>query len=141
MGEAMNPQLSEGLQMQGDDWAAKSILIVDDDFGIRDYLTQILQDEGYQVAAAANGLEALDYLKARPRRPCVILLDLTMPIMNGWDFRAAQRQEPRLDAVPVVVLTADGAASQKAAALGAAGFLQKPVSISTLLNTVERYCG
>ncbi len=127
--------------MYMDDQARKSVLIVDDDFGIRDYLTQILQDEGYHVAGAANGLEALDYLKAKPQEPCVILLDLTMPIMNGWDFRAAQRQEPKLDLVPVVVLTADGAAAQKAAALGVAGFLQKPVSVNTLLNTVERYCG
>ena len=123
------------------DQARKSVLIVDDDFGIRDYLTQVLQDEGYHVTGAANGLEALDFLKAKLGDPCVILLDLTMPVMNGWDFRAAQKKEPELEALPVVVLTADGAAAQKAAALGIKDYLQKPVSINTLLNTIERYCG
>jgi CheY-like chemotaxis protein len=119
----------------------KSVLVIDDDNGIRDYVMQVLQDEGYRVAGAANGVEALDYLKGQSHSPCVILLDLTMPLMNGWDFRAAQRKEPDLDAVPVVVLTADGSARQKAAALGAVDYIQKPVSINTLIRTVERICG
>ncbi len=123
------------------DQTHKSVLIVDDDFGIRDYLTQVLQDEGYQVVGAANGLEALHYLKTETQEPCVILLDLTMPVMNGWDFRAAQQKEPDLEALPVVILTADGSAAQKAASLGVADFLQKPVSLNILLNTLERYCG
>ena len=67
------------------------ILIVDDDPDIRDSLKEVLEDEGYEVNGVANGREALDYLRKSPR-PCVILLDLMMPVMDGWQFRKEQKQ-------------------------------------------------
>ena len=118
---------------------AKSILIVEDDLATRDALSMILQDEGYTVATAGNGQEAIDRLRqAAP--PNLILLDLMMPVMDGWQFRTALARDPALAAIPVVILSADGSVQQKAATLGAAGYLQKPVDITTLLDTVQRHC-
>ncbi|MBC7545053.1 MAG: response regulator, partial [Candidatus Sericytochromatia bacterium] len=83
------------------------ILIVEDDIDIRETLAEILADEGYSVASAANGLDAISYLQTEAM-PCVILLDLMMPVMSGWEFRAKQQQDPTLAGIPVVVLSGDG---------------------------------
>ena len=115
-----------------------SILIVEDDLDIRDTVSQILEDEGYPVASAANGQEALDYLRGADL-PGLILLDLMMPVMNGWQFRTEQQRDPRLSAVPVVVLSADSNVQEKAASLGAVGCIQKPIHLSDLLDTVDRF--
>ena len=73
------------------------ILVVDDDPDIRDSLREVLEDEGYDVSCVGNGREALDHLKAASPRPCVILLDLMMPVMDGWQFRKEQKQlEPEI---------------------------------------------
>ena len=117
----------------------RRILIVEDDLDIRDVLTQVLEFEGYQVSAVGNGREALDYLKNSPR-PGLILLDLMMPVMDGWQFRAQQQQDPELNSIPVVILSADGNVYQKAATIRAAGYLKKPVELETLLETVGRHC-
>lgn len=116
-----------------------SVFIVDDDFGIRDAFREILEEQGYTVASAANGRVALDELR-RGGRPCVILLDLMMPVMDGWQFRAEQQKDPSLAEIPVVVLSADTQVKQKAAFLRAAGYLQKPIEMDTLLATVSHYC-
>jgi CheY-like chemotaxis protein len=116
-----------------------NILIVEDDAAIRDALKEILEDEGYRVSGAANGQEAIDLLRGHSR-PCVILLDLMMPVMNGWQFRAAQRQDPALAPIPTVVISADGNVAEKAAAIEAADFLTKPIQLNRLLETIERYC-
>jgi CheY-like chemotaxis protein len=115
------------------------VLIVDDDYGIRDALGQILADEGHQVASASNGREALDRLR-QGDRPCVILLDLMMPVMNGWEFIDRQRHDEELAVVPVVVISADARVSEKATALGVSGFLEKPIDLDRLLDAVERFC-
>jgi CheY-like chemotaxis protein len=115
------------------------ILVVEDDEATRDALTLVLQASGYQVTTAANGQEALDALR-EPSPPCLILLDLMMPVMDGWQFRALQRQDPALAVIPVVLVSADGNTPQKAASLGAAGFIQKPVDVHALLDTVQRHC-
>ncbi len=117
-----------------------SVLVVDDDYAIRDSLSQILEDEGYQVSAAASGLDALGILRDKPNPPCLILLDLAMPIMDGWEFRKSQLSDERLKSIPVIVLTADGRARQKAADLDADGFMEKPVRFADLIEIVERYC-
>lgn len=117
-----------------------NILIVDDDFSIRDALTQLLEDEGYRVTVAANGLEAITHLRHAATFPCLILLDLAMPVMSGWEFRSTQQQDPALSPIPVVVLSADRGVKDKVARIHADGYLQKPVDIDTLLDTVERYC-
>jgi CheY-like chemotaxis protein len=119
--------------------ATKTILIIEDDADIRDALMQILEFEGYQVAAANNGQEALEFLH-HSEKPDLILLDLMMPIMDGWQFRAEQRRDPELSAIPVVIVSADGRVYQKATAIGAAGYLKKPVELEILLSTVERFC-
>ena len=116
------------------------VLIVDDDDSIRDTFTQILEDEGYYVSSATNGLEAITQLRSNSDLPCLILLDLSRPIMNGWEFRNEQQQDPTLALVPVVVLSADRSVQQKATTINANGYLQKPVDIITLLDTVERFC-
>lgn len=114
------------------------ILVVEDDFDIRDTLSQILEAEGYAVSGAANGAEALDVL-AKESAPALILLDLMMPVMNGWQFRTEQLKDPELAAIPVVVISADAGVGQKAEAIGAADSLKKPVPLETLLDVVGRY--
>ncbi len=115
------------------------ILVVEDDAITRDALTLVLESEGYRVASAANGQEALDRLRG-DGRPCVILLDLMMPVKDGWQFRAEQGKDPELSSIPVIVCSADGNVEQKAASLGAAGYLQKPVDFEQLLREVQRHC-
>lgn len=116
------------------------VFIVEDDFDIREVLTEVLRDEGYSVAGAANGREALQALKDSGPRPRLILLDLMMPIMSGWQFVAEQRKVPALSDIPVVVVSADGNLQQKAESLKASGYLRKPIEIDALLTLVERYC-
>ena len=119
--------------------APGGVLVVDDDMGIRGVLTQLLQDEGHRVASAANGQEALERLAAQ-RPPGVILLDLMMPVMNGWEFMNRRRDDERIASIPVIVISADGQVREKANAIGAVGYLTKPIDLDRLLDTVERYC-
>jgi CheY-like chemotaxis protein len=116
------------------------VLIVEDDLDIRDALAQILEEEGYAVVTAANGREALDALRSGPP-PRLILLDLMMPVMNGWQFRAEQRRDPAIADIPVVIISADTHVGDKAQAIGIAEYFRKPIEISGLLQTMEKYCG
>jgi CheY-like chemotaxis protein len=112
------------------------ILIVEDDDDIREALTQILELEGYDVREATNGREALDICAKQPT-PNLILLDLMMPVMDGWQFRAEQMKDPVLSKVPVVVISADASVHEKVASFGAATVLPKPISLDRLLRAVE----
>ncbi len=114
------------------------VLIVDDDYGIRGVLSQILADEGHAVSTAANGLEALQKLDRL--EPCLILLDLMMPVMNGWEFMHRRQEQDTIASIPVVVISADQQAREKAAAIGAADCLEKPIDLNRLIDTVDRYC-
>src|SRR5882672_11652695 len=87
--------------------ATHPVLVIDDDPDIRWTMAEVLEDWGYLVATAAHGKDALEQLQAGVR-PCLILLDLTMPVMNGYEFRAAQRANPEYAAIPTVVLSAAG---------------------------------
>jgi len=118
----------------------RSILVVDDDASIREALSDLLGDEGYRVTTATNGAEALTLLR-RPEllRPCVILLDLMMPVMNGQEFYAEQQRDPALARIPIVVISADGNIALKAAAFGGE-FLPKPVRLETVLGVLGRLC-
>ncbi len=118
--------------------SGKTILVVEDDTATRDALALILGAEGFNVVGAANGQEALGALRTSAR-PDLILLDLMMPIMDGWQFRREQAQDPSLSAIPVVVLSADGNVRQKAASLHADGYLQKPVDVENLLEVIQRH--
>jgi CheY-like chemotaxis protein len=115
------------------------ILVVDDDEDTRNSMAMVLELQGYGVVTAANGQEALERLRDADL-PCLILLDLMMPVLDGWQFRDQQRQDPALAPIPVVVVSAHGALDEKAAALDAAAYLRKPIELDQLLNTVQRHC-
>jgi two-component system, chemotaxis family, chemotaxis protein CheY len=108
---------------------------VDDDPVLREMLEQALSAEGYDVEAAGNGLEALSVLPGW--RPDLIILDLIMPIMDGWRFRAEQRQTPSAD-VPVLVLTGHRDAHSASSGMGAVETVNKPFELDQLLDTVQR---
>jgi CheY-like chemotaxis protein len=116
-----------------------TILIVEDEPHIREMLVAVLEDEGYQTISMANGLEALTHLRQSPDRPRLILLDLGMPVMTGWEFREEQQREPALANIPVIVMSATLHLDQTAAALNAVGCLDKPIDLDTLLGVVEHY--
>jgi CheY-like chemotaxis protein len=117
--------------------ACAGVLVVEDDVDILRAIVQVLEDEGYAVRVAANGQAALDTLRAPGTSlPCLILLDLMMPVMDGWGFRAAQLRDPTLAQIPVIVLTADGNAVDKGPLMNSAGALRKPVELMTLLAAV-----
>jgi CheY-like chemotaxis protein len=113
------------------------VLIVEDDEDLREMMAQLLTLEGYQTATVANGREALQYLQ-EGERPQLILLDLMMPVMDGWEFRRQQQADPELAPVPVIVLSAldQGRASN----LEADAFLKKPLDFDHLLTLVRNYC-
>jgi CheY-like chemotaxis protein len=119
---------------------AKLILIVEDDLDLARLVAEILEAAGYRTAIASNGHEALDHLQTNGR-PDLILLDMMMPVMDGWKFREEQRRLPALASIPVVTVTADGDARGKAASIQAAGYVAKPITIDLLLDEVERICG
>lgn len=118
----------------------KTVAIIEDDIGIRDSIAEVLQDEGYRVVAADHGRDALDRLEREPAVPCVILLDLMMPVMDGWAFREAQKRHPVLAPVPVIIMTADSKAKDKADALGAQAHMGKPLDLEQLLHAIQQYC-
>ncbi len=118
--------------------ASDGVLLVDDDRDICETIQTILGLYGYRVVTAGDGAEALALLR-RGVRPCLILLDLMMPRMNGTQFREEQVRDPVFRAIPVMVLTGDGRAEAKAAALGVQG-LRKPIALEVLLETVGRFC-
>lgn len=114
------------------------LLLVEDDRALQESLCELLEDAGFQVVCADNGRQALDYLQDGPR-PCVVLLDLMMPVMNGWEFREEQVRDAKLSDIPVVILSADGRAEMKARMLGAEGWLRKPIEMSRLFRMLERF--
>ncbi|HEU5314529.1 MAG TPA: response regulator [Chloroflexota bacterium] len=120
---------------------AAPILVVDDDSNIRELLCDALGDEGYDVLPAGNGQEALDSLRRLlPHRPGLILLDMNMPVLDGWGFAGAYRRFPMPPAhAPIVVCTAGHAAARCAAEVGADGYLSKPFDLSTLFRTLDRF--
>jgi two-component system response regulator MprA len=114
------------------------ILLVEDDCDVREALTELLECEGYEIHAAVDGWEALQYLQAGGR-PGLILLDLMMPRMDGVEFRAVQRRNPAFAAVPVVLLSADAHMREKAVSLDAAGAVGKPIDLGELLGVIGRF--
>jgi CheY-like chemotaxis protein len=116
------------------------VLVVDDEADLRETLHMVLQLEGYRVVTARDGAEALARLRDGGVFPCLILLDIMMPRMNGVQFRQEQMSDPALRDIPVVVLTGGSeAVLSKAAALGLEA-LRKPVKLDALLSAVGRFC-
>jgi DNA-binding response OmpR family regulator len=116
---------------------AETILLVDDDPGLQRVMTRFLTMEGFAPIVAANGQEALDYLRAGGGAR-VIVLDLRMPVMDGWAFRKAQRADPAIAAIPVVVLS--GADADRVSELDAAAAFRKPVSFADVVAVVRELC-
>jgi CheY-like chemotaxis protein len=114
------------------------VLIVEDDPDVREMLDSLLQYEGYTTDTAWNGAEALKQVERR--RPCLVLLDLMMPVMDGWEFRECQLQDPAIADVPVICVTAMHEPEKASEALGVP-CLQKPIEIDTILDIVESTCG
>jgi two-component system chemotaxis response regulator CheY len=114
----------------------KRILVVDDDDLVRGFVEAALTDKGYEVVEARDGAMALTLLGSVP--PDLILLDMRMPGMNGWDFAAAYHQRPGPRA-PIVVLTAAADAASYAAQINAEAYLSKPFRISQLFSCVAQY--
>jgi len=117
---------------------AGTLLVIDDDHDILLSLQDVLEVEGYHVITASSGREAMQYLH-QGLRPDLILLDLMMPEVSGWAFRARQRADPALASIPVVVVSGQGLSAHQVAQLGVEGYLPKPVDLDMLLSTVERY--
>ena len=120
--------------MDASEGRVQHILVVDDDPAIRDVVADILEISDYPVDTAVNGAEALE--KIRRERPAAVLLDLMMPVMNGWEFLRACRKEPPCAHVPVVVMSAARDASNVVDELGAQAFLPKPFELDTILSVV-----
>ena len=115
-----------------------TILLVEDDFDVREALAETLRDEGYRVECAVDGEQALDYLRGGGRAG-LILLDLMMPRMSGSEFRMVQKVDPALRHLPVVLLSADGRMEEKARLLETAGAIKKPIDLDELLVTIDRF--
>jgi CheY-like chemotaxis protein len=114
------------------------ILVVEDDPDIRESVVEILEDEGHVVTSAGDGREALDLLQSASPAPDLILLDLMMPVMSGYQFREEQLKLPAFASIPVLVVTADVNARTKVESLQAAGFVQKPLKIQPMLDLVNQ---
>ncbi len=115
------------------------ILIVEDDEAIAQALASLLESEGYRAVHVPDGRSALAELRSG-ERTSVILLDMTMPGMNGWQFRKEQVKDEALASIPIVVCTADARAADDAREIGAVGWLRKPVDPVRLLATVGEHC-
>jgi two-component system, chemotaxis family, chemotaxis protein CheY len=116
--------------------AGKSILVVDDDPDILEALAEILDAEGFEVDRARNGKEALERMDKSP--PQLVLLDLMMPVMDGWEFSQHMRKRDGISDTPIIVLSADRNVSSKAKDIGAVGYLAKPFELGDLLDLVHR---
>jgi DNA-binding response OmpR family regulator len=112
------------------------VLIVEDDRDLCELMAQLLTSAGFDTDVASNGQDALD--KAHDNPPCVILLDMMMPVMDGWEFRAHQRYCVSLAAIPVVILSAVPLARLRN--VGAAAALQKPFHENELLAAIRAHC-
>jgi CheY-like chemotaxis protein len=116
----------------------KHILVVEDDTSIRELLVELLESEGYEVASAVNGLEGIKYLQNN-KRPDLILIDLMMPVMDGYTFRTEQLKNDVWAQIPTVVMSAEANAKDKMKSYKITAFLSKPVELDTILATVELY--
>jgi CheY-like chemotaxis protein len=113
------------------------VLVVEDDDDMRDNLAALLRSDGYAVVTADNGREAFDWLRASDCLPDLILLDLLMPIMNGWEFRMEQVQDALLAEIPVLVLSSEADVRGEATALRVETCVSKPIDAYALLAEVR----
>lgn len=117
---------------------AGPILIVDDELATRTLLTDALAADGYEVVTAGDGAKALEYLRATTTLPCLILLDLVMPNMDGWQFIEERSHDRRLAGIPVVLISGQVAARETARSLGLASYIEKPIALASLREVLAR---
>jgi len=110
------------------------VLVIDDELDTRELLGSLLRDEGHDVSTAADGAEALEYLRGSDALPSLILLDLVMPVMDGWEFLEARGRDPRLNGIPVVLISGQLASRETARALGLASYIEKPIAAATVIE-------
>ena len=120
--------------------SAASILVIDDDLDIRNAIADVLTDEGYHTVTAADGARGLEFLRAQSSYPSLIILDLRMPGMDGQQVGEALRGDPKLKAIPIVLVSADANVKKVALELGAIGYLRKPMEMDLLLEIVATAC-
>ena len=116
---------------------SKNILVIEDDKDIQDSIKTCLELEGFSVFTADNGKEALEKLGKIPT-PCLILLDLMMPVMNGWEFMDVISNDLMLSSIPVIIVSAVG---NNNAVPKTNGYIKKPIDLDSLINTVHKHCG
>jgi CheY-like chemotaxis protein len=114
-----------------------TVFIIEDDVDTREMLAKFLELEGYRVELASNGRHALDLL-TNGVTACVIVLDLMMPVMDGWEFRRRQVQDAKLKNIPTIVVSAAG--RERLAQISADAYLSKPVDMDELLQRVSQFC-
>jgi CheY-like chemotaxis protein len=112
----------------------RRLLIVDDEREIRESLEEFFQEEGFTVTTASNGAEALVRLKSA-ETPCVVLLDLLMPVLSGNEVYQAMQKEPRWNGIPVIVMTSDPSRAPSGLLI-----MKKPMNLARLLSTVRQHC-
>ena len=115
------------------------VLVIDDDPSLREALETIFRMEGYAVATAREGQQAIERLRGG-LEPCVILLDLAMPVKDGWQFRREQMRDANLAHIPVIVCSGMDDADTRVPGLGVDYYLRKPIAFDQVLSLVERYC-
>jgi len=117
---------------------APTVLVIDDDRAIREALAMVLADEGLECITAAHGAEGVELLRQASSLPDLIVVDLMMPVMSGWEFRRFQLADPKLAAVPTIVLTAATEGASHIGDLGVQQVLRKPIDLDALLAAVRR---
>jgi two-component system chemotaxis response regulator CheY len=114
----------------------KSILVIEDDIAVQQTLRDVLEMQGYDVITASNGKEGLDVLRSSEHSPALILLDLMMPNVNGWQFLDSQRNDPNLKDIPVVICSAY---MESAKSVRPAAVIPKPIQLNQLLGAIKAY--
>ncbi len=115
------------------------IFIVEDDIDVRESLVMLLEAEGYDVVTAEDGLDAMSQLSAMTAMPDLIILDWMMPRMDGAQFYATKKTFPKIEKIPLILLTADGRVKEKSRMINASIGLAKPIEVDTLLSAIQRY--
>lgn len=118
---------------------SKNVLIVEDDIDIRETLSELLQDEGYTVSIAENGQVGLDLLRNSEDKPNIILLDLMMPVKNGFEFCKEKHEDESISHIPVIIMSAHGHVKESGDLISAQAYLKKPLDIFEMLKYIDQY--
>jgi CheY-like chemotaxis protein len=132
--------VGDAARVEGTARRAATVLVVEDDQDLREIISLTLEARGLTVATASDGAAALAWLRAQDPMPCLVLLDLMMPGMNGFELSATMHADPALTAIPVVVLTGAPLLAQQRRDELHAEVLPKPIELETLVSTVRRFC-